>query len=333
MTRLDMPSESAFGPAHIFAPVHAHDNDDGPAQSRLAPSYTFSTRHLPAKQQFEAYCAEFSCFGQPALPDGKNATDGFIAERTGYDLGPLILAKGGSDAYSFGRRSWQLPSVAPDNWMLVLRRSGWAEIDFDGNIQRFEGARLELFPVANPRPGRISKHESIFLGLPRAQFSGMEAMLDSMAQVGFSNYVHPLLSDYLVSLSDLLPNVTPAEAELAAVATVAMIRACTTHATDDVAMAQSPIMATRFEIAKRWIDQNLRSPHLTPESIQTMLAVSRRQLYKIFEEHGGPAHYVRKMRPCACHEEISNPNNQRSIGEIAEAYGFNDTAQFSRQSG
>ncbi len=96
-------------------------------------------------------------------------------------------------------------------------------------------------------------------------------------------------------------------------------------------MAQSPIMATRFEIANRYIEENLRSQYLTSESVQAKLAVSRRQLYKIFERQGGPAHYIRTRRLAACHWAITDPKGTRTIGAIAAAYGFTDTAQFSRQ--
>jgi AraC-like DNA-binding protein len=222
-------------------------------------------------------------------------------------------------------------SNAQDVWVLVFRKKGWADIDFGGNVQRFEGGRLELFSAANPRSGRVSANESTFLTLPRAQFPGMEAMLDCMADTGFSNYVHPLLSDYISTLSGLLPSISVAEAELAAEATIAMLRACTSHSADAIALAQSPIMATRFEVARRYIEQHLRDPDLTPESIQTKLAVSRRQLYKIFERQGGPAHYVRSRRLEACHEEISDPKDKRSITAIAATYGFADPARFSRQ--
>jgi AraC-like DNA-binding protein len=328
--RLDMPSESAFEPEHVFTSVHSHRSEDDPVRSGLLPSYVFSTQLVPAREQFETYCAELSDFGRPALPDGVTPASGFRAERAGYDLGPLRMLVSSSDAYSFGKPIRQVPRIH-DHWVLVLRRKGWAEIDFDGNQRRLEGRHLELFPMANPRSGRVGANESTFLHLPRAQFAGMEAMLDSIAHMGCINYVHPLLSDYVSTLSGLLPNITSAEAALAAESTIAMVRACTSHSAEAIEIAQSPIMATRFELARRYIEENLRSPDLTPEAIQTKLAVSRRQLYKIFEMHGGPAHYVRSRRLGACHAAIADPNDKRSIGAIAAAYSFADTAQFSRQ--
>lgn len=299
------------------------------AHTRLS-SYVFSTRNLPAKQQFDAYCNVFSVFGDPSLPEDKTPACGFSAERTGYDVGALSIVMSSCDAYSFTKSARQASANILDHWVLVLRRSGWADIDFGSSVQRFEGRRLELRSIARPVRGRLGTNESTFVYLPRSQFAGMEALLDAIAHTD-SNLIHPLLSDYIWTLSSILPNITAPEGSLAADATVAMVRACTSHSTDAIMMAQSPIMATRFEIAKRHIEQNLRSQYLTPESIQAKLAVSRRQLYKIFERQGGPAHYIRSRRLAACHWAITDPKDKRTIGAIAASYGFTDTAQFSRQ--
>lgn len=297
----------------------------------IRSTYEFSTSAFLPREQFESYYDEFSIFGRLNLPKGIDAKNGFAASRNGYSLGSLRAVLSTSDAYSFARNANYAPSIMPDQWVLIQRRRGWAEIEIGNSVHRFEGAGLELRSVAKPRAGRISPNETLFLYLPRNEFVGMEALLDRISEVDSTQHIHPLLSEYLSTLAGLLPNISVGEVSSITNATIAMVRACTSRSADSVAAAQGPIMATRFEIARRYIEENLNSAELTSERVQARLAVSRRQLYKIFEGQGGVAAYIRSRRLNACHAALSRAEETRSIGVVAAEHGFNDAAQFSRQ--
>jgi AraC-like DNA-binding protein len=300
------------------------------AEDLLVPSHGFETAKLPPKEQFDFYRDELSVFGKFGLPDGKLGNSGFFAKRTGYTVGPLYAVLSNGEAHSFEQTAREASVKLPDHWVLVQRSKGRAEIDFGSNIQRFEGGRLELWSMAKARRGRTSANESMFLVLPRDLFPGLEALMDGLTEADGANFIHPLLNDYLASLTDLLPNITAKEAPAVAEATFAIIRACISHTSDAVAAAQSPIMATHFERAKRYIETKLTLGRLTPDNLCADLGVSRRQLYKIFEKQGGIAKYIRSRRLNVCHAALS-ASHGRSIAQIAADHGFTDAAQFSRQ--
>ncbi|WP_331313707.1 helix-turn-helix transcriptional regulator [Methylobacterium mesophilicum] len=60
------------------------------------------------------------------------------------------------------------------------------------------------------------------------------------------------------------------------------------------------------------------------------LGMSRSQLYRLFEPEGGVARYLARQRLAAVRAALDNPLEPRSIGAIAEAYGFGSGAQLSR---
>ena len=262
------------------------------------------------------------------LPKENSRADGFFCERTGYTVGPLNVVLSKSDAHAVARTDRE--ASASDHWVLIQRRKGWADIDFGSHVYRFNGRSLELRSLTRHFSGHVGANDTMFLCLPRDKFIGMEAILDGICQANSAQFIHPLLADYCSHLSTLLPGLAATKSAIVADATIAMVQACTSHSAGAVAAAQNPIMATRFEIARRYIEENLLSPSLSLESVQAKLAVSRRQLYKIFEGQGGVAQYIRARRLNACRAAIASPGDTRTIREIAAVFGFIDAAQFSR---
>ncbi len=110
-------------------------NGETPFTNGRLPSYSFSTTRLPTKDQFDAYRNVFSVFGDPSLPEDTTPACGFSAERTGYDVGALSVVMSKCDAYSFTKSVRQASANILDHWVLVLRRTGWADIDFGNNVQ------------------------------------------------------------------------------------------------------------------------------------------------------------------------------------------------------
>jgi AraC-like DNA-binding protein len=79
------------------------------------------------------------------------------------------------------------------------------------------------------------------------------------------------------------------------------------------------------------IRQNIGSPSLDPRKVCRLAAMSRSQLYRLFERHGGVARYVQAMRLRVVHAMLADPSASRlSIAAIAEHMGFHDASAFSR---
>ncbi|UWN48077.1 Transcriptional activator FeaR [Alcanivorax sp. ALC70] len=90
--------------------------------------------------------------------------------------------------------------------------------------------------------------------------------------------------------------------------------------------------ATTLDVAHQHVLAHIDDPELSPDELAGALHVSRRALYRLFEEHQlTPGRFIRRVRLDAVREALAAPDNEhRSILEIALDYGFTDSASFSR---
>jgi AraC-like DNA-binding protein len=87
----------------------------------------------------------------------------------------------------------------------------------------------------------------------------------------------------------------------------------------------------RLEEAKRYINLHLADPRLTPEKAAGAQKISERQLHRLFEPSGTSfAQYVRRRRLEECRAALANPIGDRSVTDIALAWGFNSLPTFYR---
>ena len=88
----------------------------------------------------------------------------------------------------------------------------------------------------------------------------------------------------------------------------------------------------RLEAAKRYIDQHLAEPGLTPTNTAAGLGISLRHLHLLFEPTGTSfAHYVTQRRLLQCRTALASPTGvSRSVVDIAFGWGFNSLATFYR---
>lgn len=83
---------------------------------------------------------------------------------------------------------------------------------------------------------------------------------------------------------------------------------------------------------KRFAQLNLANPDLSVESIAAAVGLSARQIHRLFaEEQMSLMRWIWVQRLERCYRDLAQGGaDQRSISEIAFAWGFNDQAHFSR---
>jgi len=83
--------------------------------------------------------------------------------------------------------------------------------------------------------------------------------------------------------------------------------------------------------AQQLIEQQLDDPLLSPPTLARQLGISLRQLYRLFDEHGGVSRHIQQRRLARSAEDLSSPHHgHESITQIAYRCGFTDSAHFSR---
>ena len=103
---------------------------------------------------------------------------------------------------------------------------------------------------------------------------------------------------------------------------------------DDAAlrMGDAAVDARLLHQAKAKIDAELQDPRLSPQRLADELEMSVRQLYRLFEqESDSVCRYIQRARLTRAAQDLQNPySGDRSLTEIAYAWGFSDSAHFSR---
>jgi AraC-like DNA-binding protein len=126
------------------------------------------------------------------------------------------------------------------------------------------------------------------------------------------------------------PAMTRSQAGLANRPTLELVAALLNGSPVDAEAAEAVQSATLARV-RRHIDEHLRSPGLSAESITRDLGLSRARLYRVFEPLGGVATYIRKRRLRRCLKDLADPAlRHRRISDIAWDWGFPDQASFSR---
>ncbi len=95
---------------------------------------------------------------------------------------------------------------------------------------------------------------------------------------------------------------------------------------------RTAVEAARLVEAKRYVQQNLANPALTPTHVAAALKMSVRQLHLLFEPTGASfARHVLQQRLEECRAALVHPLwRDRAITDIAFAWGFNSLATFYR---
>ena len=84
--------------------------------------------------------------------------------------------------------------------------------------------------------------------------------------------------------------------------------------------------------AKAYLLAYLTEPDLTPDRLASELGVSRRSLYKAFEQaQEKPQAFLLRARLQRCRELLmGNLGTHRNLADLALSHGFSDAAHFSR---
>ena len=90
--------------------------------------------------------------------------------------------------------------------------------------------------------------------------------------------------------------------------------------------------SARLAAVKRYVDQHLADPTVSPASAAAALGISARQLHRLFEQNDMSfARYVSRQRLLQCRDAIAGATGSgRSVVDIAFGWGFNSMATFYR---
>ena len=145
------------------------------------------------------------------------------------------------------------------------------------------------------------------LYLCRDDFPDLVPALDAASGSLIVGDMGMLFADYMLLLERRLPEVSEDELPRLRQAISAMVAACVAPTPDRTAEAAGHLDLGRMERVRRTVRKYLRSPNLGPRLLCRHVGTSRSQLYRLFENQGGVARYIRRQRLRAAYTMLVNP--------------------------
>lgn len=288
------------------------------------PAVHFDTRALPPGAGFKALQAALPHY-ELGLPPGTSA-ESFVGRSDAWFLGDLIVLRSALPAFVLARTPARIQADGVDTYnFIVLTQGSWIGRAENRDLTVGPG-QLAALDLSRPFAAEPGACEAVHLVMGRSTLqNAVRAEFDIAAHV-FEGTGGALLTDYLLSLARHIASVRPEDAGAIRNATVAQIAAA-------VALIPPPETVTASvrgirTIVQRHIDRNLTDADLSPELIAAQIGISRSSLYRNFEAYGGIVAYIRRRRLQAVHALLLHPDEKRSIGELAETFGFSRASHF-----
>jgi len=166
--------------------------------------------------------------------------------------------------------------------------------------------------------------------LARDAFRDLASLLDAAVGSTLNTPLGSLLGDFMIALESRLPDVTEADFSGITEALSAMVAAAAAPSSERMALAKPQIDLGRKERVRQAVRRHLRTPTLGPKTLSRLVGMSRSNLYRLFEDGGGVARYIRRERLLEARAVLSNPATARPVAAVAEDLCFADASSFSR---
>ena len=291
------------------------------APSKLLPRMRFSTESFAPEHRFEAWCDLIGKTHDIAA----DPLD-FEARLQSVAVGPMLVGVMHASPQIVARLPRRLRSDGQDHLVLHLTTTPFT-FETSGGTREVAAGSVTVNTLARPfQRSRAAEQGSVVISLARNVVT--EAVPDPEHFHGAVLDRGPgrLLADLMAGLSRSAGEIAPAQAQAVADSTVRLLAAALDPLPRTVAEAADAIGAATFLQCKRYIEQHLGSPALSPDSMCRALGISRSALYRLFERSGGVTSYIRDRRLNAARTTLERGEIRR-VSELARRFGFaSDTA-------
>ncbi|WP_375453329.1 AraC family transcriptional regulator [uncultured Methylobacterium sp.] len=250
----------------------------------------------------------------------------FAGRFSAWFLGDLILLKSSLPAFKLARTSVRIQDDGIDAYSLIVLPRGSRIGRAEHRDETIGSRQLACLDLSRPFEAEVSACDAIQLFIGRTTLQSAVRTDFDVAATVLEGTTADLLTDYLLALSRHVDAVRIDEADPLCKATIAQIAA----AIDLIPSPERIIGRTpgiRI-VVQRFIDRNLTDVDLSPDQISNHLGVPRSTLYRSFEAYGGIAAYIQRRRLQAVRALLLHPDEERSIGELAETFGFSRASHF-----
>ena len=285
-----------------------------------------STRDLPPRLQFDAWRDANAGLVEYQRPAAR--PESYEVQATTWWFGGLALMTAETPPGAYRRSAAGLRGDGLDLWSFSMATHGSRIYRTRDQVTVMRPGELVLHSLAQPFEAARIASGWLHLYLPREQLPPGAGLAPGCHRL--DTPAGRLLRDHLLLLAAELPRMDAAAADRMAEATRAMIALAVAPGAATAEAAAAPVATAQMARLRALIRAHLGAATLGPARLCQMAGISRSQLYRLFEPHGGVALFIQRERLAAAHRALSDPADPRGIREIAEAVGLFDPSSFSR---
>jgi AraC-like DNA-binding protein len=257
----------------------------------------------------------------------------FMASVEAFHFGPLSFAQTRVTPQCFSRSRRKIARDGVDSYLLTLFLDGGYQGAAGTEEVQVRPGDICILDLGQTVSTRHTATNSLALFIPRDELDSALSQSGNLhgAMLPRDNCLGMMLADQLAALRRRLPDLTIADGPQVADALVELVAACFRPTADSLTRARAQVATAALELIKRYIEQRLTTPDLSPESIAANFRMSRATLYRLFEPLGGVAAYIWERRLARAYAALIHPaNHRRPIYDIAFDCGFGSEVHFSR---
>lgn len=255
----------------------------------------------------------------------------FECRASRHRMGAVMLVEN-THGRGIGRRGPSEIAATEDDLLgILVMCSGRIALDFGdhsavlspGQVIMWDGAHRGTFRTLAPVTKRT-------LMIPRERLRLVVPSYESMIgrPLAADDPAAVLMASYLASLVPLVSTLDPMAREAVADAAVELTRAVLGRRAGEPERGLPT--AALLTTIRRYLDEHLDDPSLSPASIAHANAISVRTLHRVFEAAGDSVSAViRERRLGRCHADLLRGTDE-SVTAIALRWGFRDMSHFSR---
>jgi len=290
---------------------------------RASPVASFATDMFPAEVAFEAWRAQFGNLNEVTALPGRR----FAGRADFWQLGGFTLGVSETSPMRIVRTAAHVRRDDFDHWVLRVSAEGCVRSRCGDRGFRTTPGELVVERLNQPYEDEWSADRWVILVVTPGTCPEIESGLAAVPLGPARGVEAALLADYLLSLARRLPAALERDLATLARTTEAMLAAtfggC--HCTP-----RDSAVALRLRV-ERTIRAHLASARLDPSRIASLAGVSRATLYRLFDDQGGVAAYLRRLRLETVHAALCDPRRAPiPIAQLAERAGFHCPTAFNR---
>jgi len=287
------------------------------------PSTQFATRHFDAWRESIAVVFDVE-------PPHYDVSSDFGARVEAFQLGDMVITDARLGDQRYVRSTARVRRDSVDHFVLNLYRTGgWRAQTSDGEFEGSAG-QVSVLDLARELISDEPDSDLVTLFVPRDLLEDRIPDLTALHGRAPTDPHARLLAEYLDLLARQLPTLPAGDGRALSRATCEILTACLQPSLAGMEAARPGLDLLLRRRAMRFIETHLDSVALTVGAVCHAIGVSRRTLYRMFDQDGGVQRYIQGRRLERIRSALADPTETRRISEVAAAFGFLRSDHFAR---